>query len=47
MMRISGIQSATENGFTLVELAVIILLVGILAFIVIPRFSGPSLRVDA
>ena len=29
------------------ELAVIILLVGILAFVAIPRLSGPSLRVDA
>ena len=47
MTRISGSRSTTENGFTLVELAVIILLVGILAFVAIPRFSGPSLRVDA
>jgi type II secretory pathway pseudopilin PulG len=30
-----------------VELVAIILLVGILAFVAIPRFSGPSLRVDA
>ena len=37
----------TESGFTLVELIAIILLVGILAFVAVPRFSGPSLRVDA
>ena len=37
----------TEGGFTLAELVAIILLVGILAFTAIPRFAGPSLRVDA
>ncbi|MCR4303774.1 MAG: type II secretion system GspH family protein [Gallionella sp.] len=47
MARILHIRSTRDSGFTLVELAVIILLVGILAFTAIPRFAGPSLRVDA
>lgn len=47
MTRVSGIRSARHSGFTIVELVAIILLVGVLAFVAIPRFSGPSLRVDA
>ena len=46
MTKSPGIRSTTENGFSLVELAVILVLVGILAFTVIPRLAGPSLRVD-
>lgn len=37
MTRISGIRSTTENGFTLVELVVILVLVAFLAFAAIPR----------
>lgn len=38
MARVSGIRSTRKNGFTLVELVVIILLVGALAFIAVPRY---------
>ena len=47
MTRISGIRSATVKGFTLVELAVIIILVALLAFTAMPRLPGPSLDVDS
>jgi len=39
MTRISGIRSTTENGFTVAELVVILVLVAILAFTVIPRYQ--------
>jgi len=39
MTRISGIQSTTERGFTVVELVVILVLVALLAFAVIPRYQ--------
>ena len=39
MTRISGIRSTTENGFTVAELVVILVLVAILAFAVIPRYQ--------
>lgn len=38
MTRISGIRSTTESGFTLVELAVILVLAAILAFVAVPRY---------
>ena len=47
MARISGIRSTTVNGFTLVELVAIIILVALLAFTAIPRLSAPSLDVDS
>lgn len=47
MTRISGIRSIAENGFSIVELVVIIVLVGLLAFTAIPRMAGPSLALDA
>ncbi len=47
MARISGIRSTTVNGFTLVELVAIIILVALLAFTAIPRLPGPSLDVDS
>jgi type II secretory pathway pseudopilin PulG len=47
MTRISGIRSATVNGFTLVELVAIIVLVALLAFTAMPRLPGPSLDVDS
>lgn len=37
MTRISGIRSATEGGFTLVELVVMLVLAALLAFAAIPR----------
>lgn len=46
MTRISGITSTGEEGFTLVELVAIILLVGILAFTAIPRYLNKSV-IDA
>lgn len=46
MTRISGIKSAGEEGFTLVELVAIILLVGILAFTAVPRYLNKSI-IDA
>jgi MSHA pilin protein MshC len=36
------IRSARDGGFTLVELVVIILLLGMLAFVVVPRFLSKS-----
>jgi type II secretory pathway pseudopilin PulG len=39
MTRISSIRSTTENGFTLVELVVILMLVAFLAFAAIPRYQ--------
>src|SRR3989344_9560466 len=47
MTRISGIRSPPVNGFTLVELVAIIILVALLAFTAIPRLPGPSLGVDS
>ncbi|MDH5513390.1 MAG: hypothetical protein OEY27_09295 [Gammaproteobacteria bacterium] len=38
MASIRGIRSTRRSGFTLVELVAIILLVGVLAFTVVPRF---------
>lgn len=40
MARISGIRSNAEDGFTLVELVAAVLLVGILAFSVVPRYQN-------
>lgn len=39
MARISNIRLPTEGGFTMVELVAIVVLVGILAFSVIPRYQ--------
>ncbi len=46
MTRVSGIQSTRKSGFTLVELVVILVLVGILAFTAIPRYLNKG-AVDA
>lgn len=47
MAKIFGIRSIAKNGFSLVELVVIIVLVGLLVFSAIPRMAGPSLGLDA
>lgn len=39
-MRISAARTSTKNGYTLIELAVVICLLGIVTFATVPRIAG-------